>query len=221
VTAPAGRTDLDVGLYLVTTPHTHLHGTVAAAIAGGVTLVQLRDKTAETDVLARTTRHLRSLTAAYGVPLIVNDDLTAARDADGLHVGMGDVSPAAARVVLGPAAVVGWSLEHPDQLEDRESLAACSYVAVSPIWATATKPDTAPPWGLAGVREVVHAIGNRLPVVGIGGIDAANAGEVIRAGADGVAVVSAICGSPDPGAASRSLAAAVLLAQADRVGADR
>lgn len=221
MTASAAGADLDVGLYLVTAPRAHLDGTVAAAVAGGVTLVQLRDKTADTDELGRTARRLRSLTAAYGVPLVVDDDLTAAREADGIHVGIGDVPPAAAREVLGPAAVVGWSLEHLDQLDDRESLAACSYVAVSPTWATATKTDTAPPWGPAGVREVVQAVGDRLPVVGIGGIDATNAGEVIRAGADGVAVVSAICDSSDPGAASRALATAVRSAQAERTGADR
>lgn len=212
---------LDVGLYLVTAPRADLDGRVAAAIAGGVTLVQLRDKSADTEALTRAARALRSVTAARGVPLVVNDDVDAARAADGLHVGTGDVSPAVARRALGPAAVIGWSLEHLDQLDDEESLAACSYVAVSPVWSTPTKTDTARPWGVAGVRRVARAVGDRLPVVGIGGIDAANAAEVVRAGADGVAVVSAICDSPDPGAASRALATAVRSARVGRVGAGR
>lgn len=215
---PAPAADLDPSLYLVTAPAPGLDGVVAAAVAGGVSLVQVRDKDATTSERARVATRLRSITSPHGVPVVVDDDLEAAQAVDGVHVGPSDTSPVDARRALGSEAIVGWSIEDFAQLDDGANLAACTYVAVSPVWATPSKTDTAYPWGLDGVRRVVAALaGVGSPaVVGIGGIDAGNAGEVIAAGADGVAVISAVCGADDPGAAARTLRRAVDQA---RVGA--
>ncbi|MFC5678231.1 thiamine phosphate synthase [Aeromicrobium endophyticum] len=195
----------DLRLYLVTDPGTDgLDDVVAAAVAGGVTCVQVRDKHATTQALADRAGALRTLLPP-GVAVIVDDDVEAARSADGLHVGADDVAPSVARAALGPGAVIGWSINHLDQLGDDTQLAACDYVAVSPVWATATKPDASAPFGLPGVRAVADRLAGRLPLVAIGGIDRDRAADVIRAGAGGVAVVSAICAAPDPRAAAEHL----------------
>ncbi len=199
----------DLSVYLVTEPLVGLDDVVGAAVAGGAGIVQLRDKTATTRELAAAVTRLRPVTAARGVPLVVNDDVEAARFADGVHVGASDVPPAVVRAELGPDAVVGWSVNDVAQLDDDAAVAACTYLAVSPVWATGTKPDHEPPLGLDGVRAVVERVAGRRPVVGIGGIDATNAHEVVAAGAAGVAVVTAITRSPDPAEAARALRAAV------------
>lgn len=191
---------------------------VTAAVAGGVTIVQLRAKEADSATRAALARQLVSRLAPYGVPLIVNDDLDAARrsGAAGVHVGPDDVHPAEARQALGEDAIVGWSIHRLDQLSDTEALAACDYLAASPVWSTATKTNTAPPLGLEGVRALRDAMPAHLLLVGIGGISEENAGEVIRAGADGVSVVSAIWSAPDARAAARGLRAVVDAALAHR-----
>ncbi|MFY0406101.1 thiamine phosphate synthase [Solicola sp. PLA-1-18] len=201
----------DLRLYLVTGPVPRgrdLVEVVAAAVAGGVTTVQLRDKTATTDVRVATARRLLAVLEPAGVPLVVNDDVDAAAAVGaGVHVGTSDAAAAASRSRLGADALVGWSVEGLRQLDATAEVAAASYLAASPVWSTPSKTDTATPLGLAGVtalREHTH-----LPVVGIGGIDATNAGDVVRAGADGVAVISAICAADDPEAAARGLRAVV------------
>ncbi|WP_019145302.1 thiamine phosphate synthase [Aeromicrobium massiliense] len=206
---------LDVSLYLVTEPRDDLDAVVAAAVDGGVTLVQVRDKHASTERLVADVRRLRERLAGR-VPVVVNDDVAAARHGDGVHVGTSDTTPAQARAALGPDAIVGWSLNELDQLDDEEQLAACSYVAVSPLWPTATKPDHETPWGLDGLRRVVDRVAGRLPVVVIGGIGPAEAHEAVRAGADGVAVVSALTRADFPATAARALAEAVARGRVDR-----
>ena len=196
---------LDPRLYLVTDPsHDDLESIVVAAIEGGVTCVQVRDKHGTAADRSRLVRRLRDV-LPVDVALVVNDDLEAAPWGDGLHVGVDDVAPSVAREALGPGAVIGWSINDVAQLADTAQLDACDYVAISPVWATATKTDTGAPFGLDGVREVVALVGGRLPVVAIGGIDTSNAAEVIAAGADGICVVSAICGADDPLAAAGEL----------------
>lgn len=206
---------LDVSLYLVTEPRDDLEAVVAAAVDGGVTLVQVRDKQASTDRLVAEARRLRQRLAGR-VPVVVNDDVEAAREADGAHVGTSDTTPAQARAALGPDAIVGWSLNDLTQLDDEAQLAACSYLAVSPLWPTATKPDHESPWGLDGLRAVVERVAGRLPVVVIGGIGPAEALEAVAAGADGVAVVSAITRADFPATAARALAEAVTRGRAAR-----
>jgi thiamine-phosphate pyrophosphorylase len=206
---------LDVSLYLVTEPRDELEAVVAAAVDGGVTLVQVRDKQASTDRLVADAQGLRQRLAGR-VPVVVNDDVEAAREADGVHVGTSDTTPAQARAALGPDAIVGWSLNDLAQLDDETQLAACSYLAVSPLWPTATKPDHETPWGLDGLRAVVERVAGRLPVVVIGGIGPAEALEAVAAGADGVAVVSAITRADFPATAARALAEAVARGRAAR-----
>jgi thiamine-phosphate pyrophosphorylase len=206
-------TPLDLRLYLVTDPwllrDRSLVGVVAAAVEGGVTCVQLRDKIASDDELIRQAKELKELLELEGVPLIVNDRLGVAQraGASGIHVGVHDVSPQEAREALGPDAVVGWSVETPEQLTDEGSVQACSYVAASPVWVTGTKTDTAAPLGVAGISRL-RAL-TELPLVAIGGIDAPRARDVMVAGADGIAVVSAILAAPDPLLAARTLRTAV------------
>jgi thiamine-phosphate pyrophosphorylase len=207
---------LDLRLYLVTDPsHADLESIVLAAVEGGVTCVQVRDKHGTQAGRAEVVRRFRDA-LPLDVAVLVNDDLEVASWADGLHVGVADVAPGAAREALGPHALIGWSINDLAQLEDVAQLNACDYVAVSPVWATPTKTDTSAPFGLDGVREVAALVAGRLPVVGIGGIDASNAADVIGAGADGVCVVSAICGADDPRSAAADLRSIVDAALAHR-----
>ena len=191
---------------------------VREALAGGVTMVQLRDDATPADELAALARRLVALLAPVGVPLIVNNrlEVAAAAGAAGVHVGQADASPALARDRLGPAAIIGLSITGASQLA---TLAAdhVDYLGVGPVFATATKPDAAPPMGLAGLATV--RAGTTLPIVAIGGIDRTNAARVIAAGADGIAVVSAICAAPAPRDAARELAG--LVAAARHRGASR
>jgi len=208
----------DLSLYLVTDPEmTARRGlveTVAAAIAGGVTIVQLRQKDGPARRLVETGRALHALLAPRRIPLIVNDriDVAQAIGAAPAHVGQDDLPPAAARALLGPHAIIGLSITDERQLATLDG--SVDYVGLGPLFPTGTKADAAPALG----EEKFAAFRRRLPlpVVAIGGITIANAARAIAAGADGVAVVSAICAVPDPRAAARALRAAVDAALAAR-----
>lgn len=196
---------IDLRLYLVTDPaYGDLDHIVSEAVAGGVTCVQVRDKAASQADLAATVRRLRKALPAE-VAVLANDDVDAAGQCDGLHVGVDDLPPARARELLGSRAVIGWSINDLAQLDDETELAACDYVAASPVWSTPTKTDTGAPFGLVGVSAIAERLRGRLPLVAIGGIDVDNASQVVAAGADGVAVVSAICGADDLGRAAAQL----------------
>ncbi|QGN32058.1 thiamine phosphate synthase [Microlunatus sp. Gsoil 973] len=201
----------DLAVYLVTAEPAgdQTVQVVAAAVAGGVRVVQLRDKAMTTRQRIAALHRLQD--AVPEAIVIVNDDLAAAAAVPGVgvHVGPDDDHPARVRDLLGPDAVIGWSIHDRDQLDDRDGLGACDYVAASPVWPTPTKIDTGTPWGLDGVAELRSGLPQGLPLIGIGGIGAGNAGRVIDAGADGVAVVSAICAAPDPRAAAAHLVAVV------------
>ena len=171
-----------------------------AAVAGGVTMVQLRWKDApdaELLVLAR------RLIAALAVAVLVNDraDIAVQAGAAGVHVGQTDMKPAAARALLGPAVIVGLSIETAAQLPTID--AAVDYVGLGPLFATGTKPDHAPPLGVAGFAAIRPRIA--VPVMAIGGVKASHASDLRRAGANGLAVVSAITASPDAREAAASL----------------
>lgn len=177
---------------------------VLAAVRGGATAVQLRDKRAsDADLVART-RRLRAHLAPLGVPLIVNDRLAVALagGADGLHVGQSDGDPARMRAALGPDAILGLSIETEAQLAAVP--AGIDYLGVGPVRATASKPDHAAPLGLAGLARIVRAA--PVPSVAIGGVGAADIPDLKAAGCAGIAIVSAIAGAPDPEAAARDLA---------------
>jgi thiamine-phosphate pyrophosphorylase len=137
-----------------------------------------------------------------GVPLVINDriDVALACQAQGVHLGQSDMPVAIARQMLPPEVFIGLSVENLGDVA-RAAGQAVDYLGVSPIFATPTKTDTAPPWGLAGLRQV-RAL-TTLPLVAIGGIHLTNAAEVLRAGAGGLAVVSAICSADDPALAAQ------------------
>ncbi|MDD2764276.1 MAG: thiamine phosphate synthase [Opitutaceae bacterium] len=201
----------NLSLYLVTDPEmTARRGlveTVAAALEGGVTMVQLRHKDGPARAMVEAGRALHALLARRGIPLIINDrvDVAHAVGAEGVHVGQDDLPPAAARAILGPRAIIGLTVSGEPQLATID--ASVDYVGLSPVFPTATKTDTAPALGEAEFAALRRRI--RLPVVAIGGITAANAARVIAAGADGIAVVSAICAASDPRAAAQALRAVV------------
>jgi len=188
---------------------------VLQAIRGGVVCVQLREKDVSTRFFIEEARRIKTLMVDFGVPLIVNDrlDVALAVEADGVHVGQSDMPYEIARRLMGSKAIIGLSVETWEDVEQAQGL-DCDYLGVSPVFATPTKTDTKKPWGLEGLARI-RAF-SRHPLVGIGGLNAGNAEAVIMAGADGVAVVSAICAAADPLAASRELAGIIASALARR-----
>jgi thiamine-phosphate pyrophosphorylase len=207
---------VDWAVYLVTDPV--LVGTrsllevVAAAIRGGVRVVQYREKSASTRVMVDAAADLASLCRRMGAAFLVNDriDVALAVDADGVHVGQDDMPVAIARRLLGPDKLLGVSVHNEYQIRQAE-LDGADHVSLSPIFATATKPDHQRPLGLEGVRSLARDA--LVPVIAIGGIHSGNAADVIRAGARGVCVVSAIICTPDPEQAARDLRRTVAEAQ--------
>ena len=183
----------DLSLYLVTDAilcaDAGLEATVEAAVKGGVTVVQLRDKHASDAAM------VASCAASAGSSF--NDRLAVAiaSGADGLHVGQSDTAVQEAREVLGPHAILGLSINTVAQLRNAP-IALLDYVGLGPIFATASKQDHAQPIGFDGLAELVRAC--PLPNVAIGGLKAQHAAQVRAAGANGLAVISAICGQPDP-----------------------
>jgi len=156
-------------------------------------------------------RRLRALLEP--VPFVVNDrvDVALAAEADGVHLGQDDMTAAEARLLLGKTAIIGLSVKTVAQAREAP-LELIDYVAIGGVYATTSKDNTAAPIGIAGLREVVGAVRMRepdFPICAIAGIDAGNAAEVIAAGADGVAVISALSRAPDPRQAARELRAIV------------
>ena len=200
-------------LYLVTSPVPDLEAVVAAALEGGVRLVQYRCKEGSQVRGGRIddqqrwleARALRALCARHGALFLINDriDLALAVDADGVHLGQGDLPPAIARRLLGPDRLIGRSTHQLEQL-CQAVMDGCDYVGVGPVQATPTKPGRTPV-GLAYVQQA--AAESPIPFFAIGGIDATNLAAVRAAGAERVAVVRAITEAPDPAAAARTLLA--------------
>ena len=197
---------LDLSLYLVTDPalcaERGLEATVMAAVRGGVSVVQLRDKHASDEEMIAQAIRLKALLDEYEVPLIINDriEVALASGADGLHIGQSDGDPVEARRRLGEDALIGLSVQTLEQLKavDVERI---DYLGLGPVYATPTKPDHAAPLGIEGLTQLVRS--SPLPTVAIGGISLANAGEVLTSGTDGLAVVSALCSAEDPAAAAQ------------------
>jgi thiamine-phosphate pyrophosphorylase len=213
------RRGIDLSLYLVTDPvmtaRRGLGETVRAAVAGGVTAVQLRDKEARPADRRAAAEALIGLLRPLGIPLLVNDDVAAAiaSGADGVHVGQSDVAAAEARARLGPSAVVGLSVTCAAEVATVDP-EVVDYVGLGPIFATATKPDASAALGEAEFARIRSRI--PLPVVAIGGLSRDNVARAIAAGADGVAMVSAICAAEDPEAAARALGRTIAAARARR-----
>jgi thiamine-phosphate pyrophosphorylase len=167
-------------------------------------MVQLREKEASAEELAALGARLLALLRPYGVPLLINDraDVAHAIGADGVHIGQSDTSAYEARSLLGPRALIGLSVETMQQAQAANA-APVSYVAASPVFATCTKQDCAPPWGLEGLKTLCAF--SRHPVVAIGGIHVENAEQVWACGPAGIAVVSAILRAPCPRTAASQL----------------
>ncbi len=186
---------------------------LAAALRGGVDVVQLRVKDRDDDAILAAARRYRDACDAAGALLIINDrpDLAATARADGVHIGQDDTSVASARAAVGPDAVIGLSTHSPAQI-DTAARAEVDYIGVGPVHTTPTKPGR-PPVGLELVRYAsVHAA---VPFFAIGGIDAALAARAAAAGARRIAVVRAITEATDPEQAARELRAALSSAPAE------
>lgn len=177
---------------------------VEQAVAGGVSVVQLREKKASTRFFVEEAVTIKALLQQHGVPLLINDrvDVALAVGAAGVHLGQEDLPYPMARRLLGPRAIIGLSVETETEVLAAESYDV-DYLGVSPLFPTPTKTDTRGSWGLPGLARVRKLSRHRL--VAIGGLNAANAAAAVNAGADSIAVVSAICAADAPGAAAAEL----------------
>ena len=202
----------DLSLYLVTdrplSGGRDMAWIVREAAAGGVTMVQLREKECSTSEFITLARELKTALQPLGIPLIINDriDVALAVDADGVHIGQSDMPYTMARQLLGPDKIIGLSVETLDEVIAANALDV-DYIGISPVYATPTKTDTLTPFGLEGVDEVLRLTRHRC--VAIGGMNRDTIGEVIARGVEGVAVVSAIVAAESPCEASEELAAII------------
>lgn len=198
-----------LSLYLVTDDvercRLGLLDTVAAAVAGGVTLVQYRSTKKHKGECYAEALALKKLLSGKSVPLIINDhvDLALAVDADGVHVGQRDLPPAIARNLIGKQRLLGLSITNAEQLAATD-FSILDYIGIGPVFSTQTKLDTGPVVGLERLAQLTAK--SPVPVVAIGGISLENAPAVRATGVAGLAVVSAICGAADPTLAAKKLA---------------
>ena len=204
--------NFDLSLYLVTdrplSGGRDIAWIVREAVAGGVTMVQLREKDCSTSEFITLARELRTALQPFGIPLIINDrvDVALAVDADGVHIGQSDMPYETARALLGKDKIIGLSVETMDEVVAANALDV-DYIGLSPVYATPTKTDTLTPFGLEGIDEVMRLSRHRC--VAIGGMNRETIGKVIARGVEGVAVVSAIVAAASPREASAELAAII------------
>lgn len=197
-----------LSLYLVTDRSLslgrELEFIVNEAVKGGATMVQLREKDCDTRRFIELAASLKQALSPLGVPLIINDrvDVALAVDADGVHLGQSDMPYETARKLLGPDKIIGLSVENIEQLLSANELDV-DYVGISPVFDTSTKTDTAPAFGISGLKEAVRL--SMHPTVAIGGMNAGTAAEVMQTGCDGIAVVSAISSAESPREAAAEL----------------
>ncbi|WP_067220654.1 thiamine phosphate synthase [Marinomonas gallaica] len=194
-------------LYLVTDENldlTSLMHVVEQAVAGGVTMVQLREKHHDVQAFIKRALAIKPLLADHNVPLIINDrvDVALAVDADGVHLGQSDMPATIARQLLGPDKLLGLSVESWAQLDEAKHL-PIDYIGLSAIYPTPTKKNTQYHWGLDGLMRALKEY--QKPIVAIGGIRPDNLAEIASTGVHGIALVSAICTSDDPKQAAQSL----------------
>ena len=177
-----------------------------AALQGGAEMVQLREKTWPSGTVLPVAQRLLGLCRAAGVPFIITDrvDLAVAVDADGVHLGQDDLPPAAARELLGERAVIGFSTHSAEQAREAARLPV-DYIAIGPVFETSSKENPDPVVGLEGLRRVRQIVG-QIPLVAIGGVRPENLSEVLRAGADSVAVISLLLGGGPPEIETRTRA---------------
>jgi len=204
--------NFDLSLYVILDPDlcraVGMAETARLAVEGGATMIQLRDKHADRRGLVAAGKSVRAAMAGSGVPLMVNDDVEAALEigAEGVHVGQSDMATAAARAAIGNRLILGLSVET-KELARGVDPSLVDYIGVGPVFATATKPDHKQPIGPEGLAAIVAA--SPVPAVAIGGLKKEHVASVLAAGASGVAVVSAVCGTSDPLGATRELLAEI------------
>lgn len=188
---------------------------VKAALAGGADVIQLRDKSLSGRDLYALALDMGAMVRASRATFIINDrlDIAQAAGADGVHLGQSDLPVAAARSLAPPSFIVGASVGSVEEAVAAERDGA-DYIALSPVFSTPTKDDAGPGHGLEVLSEIRAAVG--IPVIAIGGVNSANIKDVVAAGADGVAVISAVLGAEDVEAAARSIRELVLHAKAER-----
>jgi len=197
------------GLYLVTDRglcgDRSLEDVVSRSVKGGARYVQIREKDQSTRDFIEEAVRIKEILKPFSVPLIINDrvDVALAVKAEGIHVGQDDMPYKMTRSLMGSGAIIGLSVETWENVEEAEAL-DCDYIGVSPVFETPTKTDTKGAWGLEGLARIRAFSHHQL--VAIGGLDASNAADVVKGGADCLAVVSAVCAASDPEAASRELA---------------
>ena len=174
------------------------------AIKGGVDLVQLREKRATPAQFLEKALRLQERLSRYHVPLIINDNLEVAMQSSafGIHVGNHDISPRQIRSVWKTCQSLGLSIEYPEQLES-DDVKVSDCLGISPVFQSSTKKNTVTEWGIQGIEQI-RSLTDK-PLIAIGNIHAGNAREVMKAGADCIAVVSAICGASDPAKAAREI----------------
>jgi thiamine-phosphate pyrophosphorylase len=200
---------VDYSLYLVTDQKLclgrELIEVVMEAVAGGVSIVQIREKDSDTRDFFQLAMAMKKQLEKTNVPLIINDrvDVAIAVDADGVHVGQTDLPCAVAREMIGPEKILGVSINTFEQIEEVHKL-NINYLSLSPVFPTPTKPDTTPAFGIEGLKKARQMTSR--PLMTIGGINKTNLKDIVDAGMDGVAVVSAICSAPSPAIAARELA---------------
>ena len=205
--------NFDLSLYLVTdrslSGGRDMAWIVREAVAGGVTMVQLREKECSTAEFIALARDLKTALQPLGIPLIINDriDVALAVDADGVHIGQSDMPYETARALLGKDKIIGLSVETMEEVIVANALDV-DYIGISPVYATPTKTDTLTPFGLEGLEEVMRLSRHRC--VAIGGMNRNTIGEVIARGVEGVAVVSAIVAADSPRQASAELAKIII-----------
>ncbi|MGA3280757.1 MAG: thiamine phosphate synthase [Smithella sp.] len=196
------------GVYLVTDRGLcggrPLEEIVIQALKGGISFVQLREKEISTRSFVEEAGRIKELLAPYKVPLIINDrvDVAVACGAEGVHIGQDDMPYEIVRKIMGEKAIIGLSVETWEDVVASQKLDV-SYIGISPVFATPTKTDTKGAWGLEGLARIKAF--SRHPLVAIGGINESNVREIVMAGAQCIAVVSAICASPDPEAVARRI----------------
>jgi len=196
------------GLYLVTDRglcgKKPLEEVVIQAVKGGAAYVQLREKDVSTRFFVEEAKRIKNILEQYRVPLIINDrvDVALACGAEGVHIGQEDMPYEIVRKLMGQKAIIGLSVETWEDVEASQKLDV-NYIGVSPVFSTPTKTDTKSAWGLEGLARIKAF--SRHPLVAIGGINESNVREVVKAGADCIAVVSAICASPHSEAAARRI----------------
>lgn len=208
--------DVDLRLYALIDPAVSGGRTLTdlvLRVARSATLVQLRDKHGSTRTMIEEARALRAVLEPSNIPLLVNDrvDVALAAEADGVHIGQDDMAPDDARLLLGRGAIIGLSIKTAQQAKVAP-LDLLDYVAIGGVYGSTSKDNTAAPIGIDGLRTIVAVIRARdrhFPICAIAGINSGNAADVIAAGADGVAVISALSLSPDPAVAAQDLRALV------------